>query len=176
MLNETVTNGNENEVMPLSSYFVGREVVNSRVKRYMNGKHKLLTEQMASKGLAATESHFVWYPKDYLETLIKEMEHYGANGIRVYFGEYANDPVEPAPGQLGLLLVLTQLKSDGKIHDILFEEQVDYQVRSNMARSRGLDFSQLPGEDGVPREFNAMLPCPPACLNHEPHFPEEEVS
>jgi hypothetical protein len=175
MLNEPLTPVKENEATPMSKYFVGRKVVNDRVTRYMKGKHKTLTDEMKANGLDGEESKFVWYPKDYIETILAEMDRYGANGLRIYFGQYDNEQGEPAPGQLGLLLVLTQMKSDGNIYDLLFEEQEGFAARIGAAKSRGIDHKEFYGNK-KPREFNAMIPCPSMCLNQVPAFPEDQVS
>lgn len=164
------------DIQPIPEYFVGRETVNRRVKKFMAGKRQLLTNDMNANGLSSEESKHVWYPKEYIEVLVDELQHYGGNGVRIYFGEYENDIMEAAPGQLGLLLVLTREEDDGKIHDILFEEQEDYSLRIGNFKSKGIDLSQS-YVNGKPREFNAMLPCPPLCpKNHVAAFPEEELS
>jgi hypothetical protein len=172
MLNETTET---TEVTPLSEFFVGREVVNHRVKRFQNGKHQLLTNDLVNRRGSGTETRFVWYPKRYFEMIMEEMERYDANGLRIYFGEYEDDGIHPAAGQLGLLLVLTKMNASGNVTDLLFEEQADFTSRASVPRNR--EVILMPGDDsGLPREFNVCAPCPPICINQEPNFPENDVS
>lgn len=162
-----------NSSSPLSDYFVGRKIVNDRVKRYKEGKQKILSEEMKKKEFFQGESDYVWYSKVYIESLLSEMEIYSANGVRVYFGEYGGEPGDPPPaGQLGLMFVLTEEQPDGVTRDIILEDKSNFAVRELASKNKNTGSAAISNEREA-REYNIFDPSPPARFNHESSFPEE---
>ena len=83
----------------------------------MQNKYPQLCESLNKKGLTSGETKSIWYSKEHVQTWLNEMELLGANGMRVYFGEYEADDAagllhlenDSKPiGQLCLLMVLTR--------------------------------------------------------------------
>jgi hypothetical protein len=166
---------NDPNYTPLSDFFVGKQVLFDRVRRFSEGKRVLLTQQMHEKKNFKDESRFVQYSKLYFEAIIQEMTNYGADGLRIYFAEYEDSPTEPAFGQLGLIMLLTKTNEKGQISPVYLDEIPDFQAKLNNTRSRGIDMT-ITDENGKPKEINVCRPCPPACPDQEPGFPEDELS
>lgn len=146
---------------PLAKFFVGREVMNERIKRYLSGKHQLLSDNITAREIANVgETKSVWYDKEYLNTLMQEIEDYGGDGLRIYFGEYENiNSPTVCPGQLCLLIVPTRLnETTGKHTDLILEEESDFDAR-------------LALRDEEEMGFNIAAPNPPIHINQECYFP-----
>lgn len=177
MPNEVIFNDNEPEGTPIADFYAGKQVLFDRVKRYMEGKRRLLTAEMRKNQCYNDESIFVQYPKRYFEAIIYEMEKYGADGIRIYFGEYENNANEEAAGQLGLLMLLTKTNAEMKVEPVYLEEQPGFLERLSNARSRGIDTTIINIDDVDPREIDVCRPCPPACPKlYTDGFPEDGLS
>jgi hypothetical protein len=149
----------DESVKPLPFFFVGKTVTNDRVKAFMRTKLPLLSEAI---GKPDTQS--IWYSKEHVQGWLDEMNHAGADGLRIYFGSYDSDHATLS-NQLCLLMVMTALNTGTGGHkDISIEDASDFANRSALARS----FTP----DGTKRDFNVGSPCPPVCLNQEPGFPD----
>ena len=128
---------------PLPYFYVGTTITNERVSRFSQSKHALLSEKLGKPDTKA-----VWYTKEHIAQLLQEMEHAGADGLRIYLGEYGED--ENYSGQLCLLMVMTkETEGIGAQSDITIEDAPDFQARS------------VDGQK--PRDFNVGSPCPPIC-------------
>jgi hypothetical protein len=128
---------------PIPFFYVGRTITNERVSRFSENKHALLSKQ-----LGKPETQSVWYTREHIELLLEEINHAGADGLRIYLGEYGEE--ENYSGQLCLLMVMTKEGADKDTHnDIIMENTADFQARS-------LDGNK-------PRSFNVGSPCPPIC-------------
>lgn len=166
---------------PLPEIFVGKEVINQRVRNFLQSKHPILSQALSEAGAPREETRSIWYSRDHIATWVDEMDLMEADGMRVYLGAYGEEEA-PAPGQLCLLMVLTRAASDGNVHaDIILEDETGYDQRQQTARKRsmenGLTQGGLTGGDlfagaGLPREYNYGSPCPPVCNGQGPAFPQ----
>jgi hypothetical protein len=163
---------------PLPSIFEGKETVNNRVRRYIEGKHALLSAAMQQKDSAREETRSVWYSKIHIETWLQEMNDLGANGMRIYFGEKeiteGNEnnliaQATQASGQLCLLMVLTRagIYQDSHIN-IIYEDEDDYENRKNSPDANSLT-------DGE-RQFNFGGYSPPMSITEGVDFPDDSIS
>jgi hypothetical protein len=154
---------------PLPSIFVGKDVINRRVTLFMQQKHGLLSQVMSQNGTQRQETKCIWYSKEHVETWLNEMSLMNADGMRVYFGTYAEEDGQAA-GQLCLLMVLTRSENNGSIHrDIILENEINFSERSQQGRTRTISTGD--NGNGKPREYNYGAPCPPSCPDG-PAFPE----
>lgn len=146
----------QDQARPLPFFYVGRKVTKQRVAKFLKTKHVLL-----SKELNKPETKAVWYTRDHISLLLEEMDHAGADGLRIYLGAYEEH--ENYSGQLCLLMVMTKanLKTGGHM-DITVEDASDFQSRSI--------------DNTSPRDFNVGSPCPPICDEEGMEFTEEKVS
>lgn len=154
---------------PLPEIFVGKDIVNARVKLYLQNKHPLLSQELSKDGVGRLDTRNVWYSKEYLQTLMNEMVYLNADGVRIYFGAYGNEEGRPE-GQLCLLMVLTRPSSTGH-KDIVLEDEPDFEARKNQILSRSFN-GGLNLNDEVPREYNYGSPCPPICFTDDQAFPQ----
>lgn len=128
---------------PIPFFYVGTAITNDRVSRFSKNKHVLLSEK-----LGKPETKAVWYTKEHIAQLLQEMDHAGADGLRIYLGEYGEK--ENYGGQLCLLMVMTKdEQGTGVQSDITIEDAPDFQARSI--------------DDKKSRDFNVGSPCPPIC-------------
>jgi len=137
------------QAQPLPSIFIATEQFQGMIEKYQTEKYPLLRDAQVVKGATRSETKSIWYSKEHIETLLNEISLMNANGLRIYFGAYAEDhPV--APGQQCLLMVPTRATENG----------TGIQDRVNATiNSRSLE---LP-EEGTPKPFNYGSPCPPIC-------------
>lgn len=137
----------QNGATPLPAFFVGKTVTNDRITRFIQTKHGLLSD-----ALGKTETRAVWYTRDHIAQLVEEMDRAGADGMRIYFGAQGEN--DPYPGQLCLLMVLTNANTNtGGHNDITIEDATDFQSRSLLDS----------GDGARKRDFNTGSPCPPIC-------------
>lgn len=155
---------------PLPEIFVGREVINSRIKLYLQNKHPLLSQALTQNGVSREDTKSIWYSRDYIETIMNEMNIMNADGLRMYFGAYGNEEGRPE-GQLCILMVLTRANGSGH-KDIILENEPQFEIRKNMATARSRSNGSSNHEDELPREYNYGAPCPPICLTDDQGFPE----
>ncbi len=128
---------------PLPFFYVGKKLTRERILRYAKNKHILLSEKL---GKPDTKS--VWYTKEHITQLLEEMNHAGADGLRIYLGEYGEN--DNYSGQSCLLMVMTKPDSQSGGHiDITIEDAPDFSARSF--------------DNNTPKDFNVGSPCPPIC-------------
>ncbi|MCX6316147.1 MAG: hypothetical protein NTW29_02575 [Bacteroidetes bacterium] len=151
-------------ILPMPAYFIGRQLANQRIKKYLSEKYILLSDEMKSMGRLSEETRSMWYTRDFLENLLTEMFYYNANGVRFYYGQFEDDDTLPTSGQLCLIPILTRLSVDGVVRDIILEDQPDFAERISMPRDANFTLT---------REFNSLLLSPPISMNHENYFPFE---
>jgi hypothetical protein len=153
-----------NAYTPLPTIFIPKDVINRRVKLFMQKKHPLLSEALTENGITRQDTRSVWYSKEHMEIWLNEMNLYGADGMRIYFGAYAEED-GIRNGQLCLLMVLTRPGGTSDTHrDIVFEDE------GPGARSLngGGDDEE---EEGRPKQFNYGSPCPPICAEGDAIYP-----
>jgi hypothetical protein len=158
-------------VQPLPSIFVGKEIINQRVKLYMQHKHPLLSAGLSKNGVQREETKSIWYSKDHLQTLLNEITLAKGDGMRIYFGAYGNEEGRPE-GQLCLLMVLTRPGTvSGSHKDIILEKEPDFEERKGAFKKRSLGLD-METEDELPKEYNYGAPCPPICITDDGEFPQ----
>ena len=151
---------------PLPAIFIGKDLIVKRIKRYLQNKHPLLSQDLSKDGTPREETRSIWYSREHVATWLEEMDHYQADGIRVYFGAYGDNEEGRPPGQLCLLMVPTRQGDNNMIHnDIILEEEPDFAQRQQSGtqpRTRGLGDDLLTTKPRT-REYNYGSPCPPVC-------------
>ena len=136
-----------NGASPLPPFFVGQQITQDRVNRYLAEKHPIL-----SNAIGKPDTKSIWYSRDHVAQWLSEIDKAGADGMRVYFGSQGDG--EPYPNQLCLLMVLTKASPDASGHtDFSIENAPDFQDR---------DFKPSTLQEGN-RDFNTGSPCPPVC-------------
>jgi hypothetical protein len=175
-------NAATNPLPGLPDIFVSRELISKRISLYMQNKYPQLCESLNKKGLTSGETKSIWYSKEHVQTWLNEMELLGANGMRVYFGEYEADDAagllhlenDSKPiGQLCLLMVLTRegLTENGH-SNIIYENEPDFESRQQ-SKPVSRDINDT-GEK--PRQFNFGAYCPPICLLESDDYPNDSVT
>ena len=126
---------------PVPSFFVGQEVAQKMINNYVDKKY-----QNACKHLGKEDTRSVWYTKDHIEKLLKEIDISNGSGLRFYFGAYGDDHKEFA-GQTCLIV---------------------YPTRKKYVENKPVDIDiVVEKEDSFPNRiqegFNFGRPCPPKC-------------
>jgi hypothetical protein len=142
-----------NNAKPLPEIFISKEVVNERVKNYVNNKLPKLNETLS--GSSDTQSG--WYSLEQFEELMREMYHLNADGLRIYFGAYGdNDPLYP--NQLTFMFVPTYLNAEtGNTTDIMIEDLPDFPIRAALPDSK--------------KNYDSASLCPPCPPNNTLSYP-----
>jgi hypothetical protein len=144
------------EPKSLPFIFVNKTEVSKRVNNYKTQKQGMLTEKMNGK----EETRSIWYSREHLEEIMRELYYLNADGVRLYFAAY--DPEHELYGsQLSLVFVPTYLTEENKHRDIIIEDEENYTARKAMKQTgfdanKGLDFGAL---------------CKPDCGDHELLYP-----
>jgi hypothetical protein len=136
---------------PLPGIFIYKEVVNQRVKNFMEKKHPML-----SAAIGKEDSRSGWYSLRQFEELMREMYYLNADGVRIYFGAHdSNDPLYP--DQLTVIFVPTCLNEAGDKHvDIVIEEEENFEKRADTyVKTAGLPTEQ--------KNLDTVWLCPPTC-------------
>jgi hypothetical protein len=159
----------------LPGIYVGKDVINNRVKLYRQHKHLLLSNEMSKEGREETKS--IWYSKAHIETWLSEMNTIEADGMRVYFGQYTPDEINEPTGQLCLLMVLTRGNGEKEsIHqDIIYENEPTYAARLQNTPSMQTETEKGGNDTIFEKEFNYGAPCPPICITDGQEFPYESL-
>lgn len=141
-----------NNAKPLPGIFISKDVVNQRVKNYVNNKLPLL-----SNAIGKPDTQSGWYSLEQFEELMREMYHLNADGLRIYFGAYgSNDPLYP--DQLTFMFVPTYLDSETGNHtDIMIDDLPDFSKRAAL-----LDSS---------KNYDTASLCPPCPPNNTLSYP-----
>jgi hypothetical protein len=139
----------EQNVKPLPFFFVGKDVTNERINKFLTTKYDLLSD-----AIGKPDTRSIWYSKEHVEGWLSEINLANADGLRIYFGSY--EETHPSyPKQTCLLMVLTREDSQPGVHgDISIEDEPDFALRSQTERSI-VDFTE--------RDYNVGSPCPPIC-------------
>jgi hypothetical protein len=162
----------------LPGIFVDTATINMRVKLYMQNKHPLLSEAMSRAGTPRSETRSVWYSRKHVETWLDEMDITGANGLRIYLGEYeaADSGTTPHPelaGQLCLLMVLTRQGAPGETPiNIIYENEPGYMAR----KANTVAEKDIFGNPDQEKQFNFGAFCPPICLTGGDDYPNDSVT
>jgi hypothetical protein len=148
-----------NNVKPLPSIFVYKEVVNERVHNFRNNKLPLLSDAI---GKPDTQSG--WYSLQQFEELMREMYYLHADGVRFYFGAHSsNDPLYP--DQLTFVLVPTYWDASTECHkDIVVEEMPDFETRNAIETSAAKHSEDV-------KNYDTISLCPPRCPNNMFSYP-----
>jgi hypothetical protein len=166
----------------LPGIFTDTATINKRVQLFLDNKYPALLDVMEKKGKPGIETKSVWYSRTHVETWLKEMEKYNANGMRIILGEYENLDVKEGEnydpsGQLCLLMVLTREGSiPGALKNIIYEKETDYDIRAaNTPKDRSIYNNDDEGE-GKDRNFNLGACCPPICIIEGEDFPNVSLT
>ena len=160
---------------PLPSIFESLEIVNKRVRLYLENKHVLLTNQLQLQDASREETRWVWYSKEHVQTWLNEMENLNADGMRIYFGQKEIEDADElslstqaakAAGQLCLLMVLTRAGIFDNSHiNILYENEPDFDDRKAL-------YDQMNLTTGT-KHFNFGGYCPPMSITEGDDFPND---
>jgi hypothetical protein len=140
----------------IGEQFIGKYVANERIRRF------LAKRSLKSTNIDHDITLSIWYSKEFIESIMQEMEHYGYDGLRFYFGTYEEDHPD-YPNQNCLVIIPTRFIEGDTHEDIILEDQADFAARLK------------PNFPDVlfPREFNAPV-VPFLKLNAKGmHFPIE---
>jgi len=140
-----------NNAKPLPKIFIYKEVVNERVKNYVNNKLPLL-----SQAIGKQDSNSGWYSLDQFEDLMREMYYLNADGVRIYFGAYGSDD-SLYPGQLTVMFVPTYFnKETGHHTDIIIEDIDGFEGRS-------IAETNFTANSKTTKNYDSLGLCPPDC-------------
>lgn len=136
-----------NGARPLPPFFIGQQITQDRIDRFVQEKHPLL-----SNAIGKPDTKAIWYSRDHVAQWLSEIDKNGADGMRVYFGTQGD--TEDYPGQTCLLMVLTKKDEVTGVHtDFTIEEEADFNDRSINKNE----------DSNLKRDFNTGAPCPPIC-------------
>lgn len=153
---------NQQQARPLPAIFIGKDMINARIERYLTQKHPVLSQQLSGDGPYRDDTKSIWYSREHVETWLDEMQHTNADGMRVYFGAYGDNEEGRPAGQLCLLVVLTRTGQYGNQEDIILEDEPDFTVRQESATPKSFSGNEL-WLKARPKEYNYGAPCPPVC-------------
>lgn len=145
-------------VKPLPYFFVGQEESAERISSYQTQKYPLLCQ-----AIGKDDTRNIWYSKDHIVKLLREIDYAGGDGVRVYLASYQAAHPNYAD-QTCLIMNVTRgvLRNGGIKHDdIILENEPDFELRS----SQGRDLIISPDDDCsfIKKDFNYGSPCPPRC-------------
>jgi hypothetical protein len=147
---------------PLPEIFIPQEAASKAIENFLSRKHPLLTKDQKDIDPSCEETKSIWYSKEHIQTWLDEMNHLGANGVRVHFGAY-DATSSFAPGQLCLIVNLTRPNKNEVSEDIIYENEVDFSDRSNATpKNRAVNANGLGNGENI-KQFNYGSPCPPVC-------------
>lgn len=155
--------------------FLSQELINNRTLLYKRRNQKEVPKDVPLIE-PEKDTRWVWYAKEQVQTWLNEIEHYNGDGIRIYFGRKGNEPnpndplhaFPPEPGQLCLIMMITQAGSEKDSHvNVVYERQADYEERCLAT----LGFEHPNGQKGI----NAGSYHPPMALVEGPDFPDETL-
>jgi competence protein ComGF len=152
----------------LPNSFLGQVLANERIKRFQEGKLKLL-----SNDLQKEDTKSVWFSFESIEGIYKELVYLNANGLRVYFGTYENElTAGNAQGQLTVIFVATALNANNLNEDIILETLPDFAERQTATKA-AVEAKKAVEQLGIKKEFDFGSPCPPDCGEPDPSkFPQ----
>lgn len=170
-MNNTVNNNPDFSNFPLPEFYVSDEVTRNRIALFLKNKKGILSDGITTRILNCKgETQSVWYSRDYIQTILNEIDFYEGDGVRIYFGEYdENEPSSPDvhPGQISLLMVPTRKIEGISAHqDIVLEKEPGFSARQE-ARER----LRQNGLSGKELGFNVAAPYPPYGINDEFEYP-----
>lgn len=140
---------------PLPVFYIGKSLTSERITNYENNKHNLL-----SAAISKPDTKSVWYSKEHIEKLLKEIEIAGGDGMRICLGMY--ESTHEFAGQLCLLMIPTRELSVNHVvshQNVYLEEEPNFVERSALPRTIPIEGDPLFGK----KEFNYGSPCPPRC-------------
>jgi hypothetical protein len=71
--------------------FLGREKIRYQVQKFLREKLPLLTTAIGKE-----DTRWIWYSKEYLETVYEAINYLDADGVRIYFGQFEEEHPEYA--------------------------------------------------------------------------------
>jgi hypothetical protein len=158
--------------------FLSQELINNRTSLYKMRNQPVLTPEFNVPLIEPEkETRWVWYAKEQVQTWLNEIEHYNGDGIRIYFGRKGDEPnpvdpfhaFPPEPGQLCLIMMITQAGSEKDSHiNVVYERQPDYNQRC-------LATPGFENSESRPRGINAGSYCPPMTIVEGPDFPDNSL-
>lgn len=134
----------------LPTFFLAKNEADNRIAKFMDNKHALLSD---AKGSTDTKS--IWYSFQHIENLYKELVFLNADGLRIYFGEYADNHLD-FPNQLCLVMIPTRANEEDPIghEDVIMEDDADFPLRPGSGPFV---------EEEESKAFNYGSPCPSLC-------------
>lgn len=166
---------------PLPPSFISRDVVNLRTGLYIADIHQRNSQALSQRhGDAIEETKSVWFSKTQVEEWLSEINYLKGDGLRIYLGQKEEptegteahsdpNPYSPLPGQLCLMIVLTEVgdpDGDEDAHkNIIYEDLSDFQERVNL--------SQLPINE---RSMNAGSYSPPLKIMVGEDYPNDSLT
>jgi hypothetical protein len=124
----------------IAEHFIGKDIANERIKRF------LAKGSLKSTSIDHDNTRSIWYSKEFIESIMQEIERYGFDGLRFYFGTYEEEHPD-YPNQNCLVIVPTRFIEEDTHEDIILEDQADFAARLNPNSSREL----------FPRELNTPI-------------------
>jgi hypothetical protein len=143
------------ETKPLPPIFISQETVDKRKALFSAKKLPLLAGDL---GRPDTQS--IWYTREHVASLLAEIDYYGGDGLRIFFGAYEEG--HQYEGQLCLVMNPTRAVGTGSAShkEVVAENEPDFAARSSQARD--FQFSE-DLDDTYPKGYNYGSPCPPLC-------------
>jgi hypothetical protein len=168
----------------LPSIFEHSKTINDRVKRYLDGKHKMLTADMQIIIPGGEETKWAWYSKKQVQTWLEEMELLNGDGLRIYFGEKEVETgdetnlaanIQKAAGQLCLIMVLTRQGIEEDSHvNIIYEKLPDFKERELLYDAERA--AENSDETEQTMNFNFGSYSPPKTITEGDDFPNDSVT
>jgi tetratricopeptide (TPR) repeat protein len=93
--------------------YIAVDLLKQRVNNYSNSHLPLLSETIGKE-----DTKSLWYSKSFLESMLKGLAYFNANGVRICLGSIES---ELDFGRTTLIVVPTRLQEDGAIH-VLHDE------------------------------------------------------
>jgi tetratricopeptide (TPR) repeat protein len=88
--------------------YIAADLLKQRVNNYSNSHLPLLSETIGKE-----DTKSLWYSKSFLESMLKGLAYFNANGVRICLGSIESGPDF---GRTTLIVVPTRLQEDGAIH------------------------------------------------------------
>jgi hypothetical protein len=146
-----------NEITPLPTFFITQDILEQRKAAFESDKLPLLTG-----AIGKPDTKNIWYSRDHIAQLLNEIDYYGGDGLRIFFGKY-EDSNESFSGQLCLVMNPTRAVNSGGVithQNIIAENEADFSERSALPKTIPLSPD---GSAFADKGYNYGSPCPPLC-------------
>lgn len=110
---------NKGGITELPQFHMGKETANQQIKKYIN----IVPPVLEAYGDTGNTPYFSWRSKQFIESLITELDYLNADGVRIYLGIGENDfTINP-------IFIPTRAVDYNRQEDIILEEEPDFEVR-----------------------------------------------